>query len=30
LNTIIWGICGHGEQIVRTIDEMVEMVKDLQ
>lgn len=30
LNTIIWGICGQGKQIVRTIDEMVEMVKMVQ
>jgi len=28
LNTIIWGICGHGKQLVRTIDEMVEMVRN--
>ena len=27
LNTIIWGICGYGKQIVRTIDELMEMVR---
>ena len=29
LNTIIWGICGYGTRIARTIDEAVEMAKDL-
>jgi len=27
LNTIVWGICGSGKQIVRTVDELLEMVK---
>jgi nucleoside 2-deoxyribosyltransferase len=29
LNTIIWGICGYGTRIVRTIEEVVQMVEDL-
>ena len=29
LNNIIWGICDHGKQIVRTLDELLEMVKSL-
>lgn len=29
LNTIIWGICDYGKQIARTLDEAVEMVKNL-
>lgn len=29
LNTIIWGICGYGKRIVRTVDELLEMVKGL-
>ena len=28
LNTIIWGICGEGKRIVRTIDEVLEMVRN--
>lgn len=27
VNNIIWGICGYGKQIVRTVDELLEMVK---
>ena len=29
LNTIIWGICGYGKQIVRTVDELLEMVRSM-
>ena len=29
LNTMIWGICGNGKQIVRTIDELVGMVRGM-
>jgi len=29
LNTIIWGICDYGKQIVRTMDELLEMVRNL-
>jgi len=28
LNNIIWGICDYGKQIVRTVDELLEMVKE--
>jgi nucleoside 2-deoxyribosyltransferase len=27
LNNMIWGICGHGTRIARTIDDLVAMVK---
>ena len=29
LNTIVWGICGYGKHMVRTLDEMLEMVKSM-
>lgn len=29
LNTIIWGICGYGKQIARTIDELLAMVNSI-
>ncbi len=29
LNTIIWGICGSGKQIVRTLDELLAAVQGL-
>ena len=29
LNTIIWGICGYGKQIVPTVDELLEMVRSM-
>jgi flavoprotein len=29
VNNIIWGICGHGKQIVRTVDELLEMVRGM-
>ena len=29
VNTIVWGICGGGTRIVRTIEEVLELIKDL-
>lgn len=27
VNTIVWGICGYGKQIVHAVDELLEMVR---
>lgn len=29
VNTIIWGICGYGKQIVHTMDELLEIVRSM-
>jgi nucleoside 2-deoxyribosyltransferase len=29
VNTIIWGICGYGKQIVHTVDELLEIVRSM-
>jgi nucleoside 2-deoxyribosyltransferase len=30
VNTIVWGICGSGKQMVRTVDELLEMVRSIE
>jgi nucleoside 2-deoxyribosyltransferase len=30
LNNIVWGICAYGKQIVRTVDELLEMVRRIE